>query len=226
VRVLQLKLLTLTLVGTLTLFGPGQSDARAHPAAVRWSAPLDLQSRAFTTARCRDVIYRVNGAMYARTYRLRAERLGCVTARAVARRWLREAEGTATLPRPLGFRCRPRAGFTTCTRGASVVRWASRAARATSTAGTRRLRLRRCGTVAIVTEGVSGRARVTARGVSCRFARRTVRRSNETGVRPRGWSCLGSGEGVFCTPGSIAQAARVMNSPALQARRRWVRSRN
>jgi hypothetical protein len=62
----------------------------------------------------------------------------------------------------------------------------------------RRLVARRCGTVPVVTEGVSGRARVRSRGVRCTLARRIVRRNASTGRVPRRWQCLGSGEGSLC----------------------------
>lgn len=67
----------------------------------------------------------------------------------------------------------------------------------------RAFRLRRCGTVPGVTEGVRVRSRVTARGVGCRFARRTVRANNARGTRPRGWSCTGSGAGSLCVRGDV-----------------------
>src|SRR4051812_31562895 len=54
---------------------------------------------------CKDVIYRVNATVYARTYELKANRVGCRTARRVARGWLAGAEGVATPPKPLGFKC-------------------------------------------------------------------------------------------------------------------------
>lgn len=63
--------------------------------------------------------------------------------------------------------------------------------------------IKRCGAVAATTEGVPTREKVIARGVTCRFARATVRGSNR-GRPPRGWSCSGSGEGVLCVRGSQA----------------------
>jgi hypothetical protein len=86
-------------------------------------------------------------------------------------------------------------------------------------------RLRRCGSVPIVTEGVAGRALITARGVRCRVARRTASRSGRSGRSPRGWTCLGSGDGVFCAPGSASRVQQLRGRPQLQRHRRYVKAR-
>ena len=65
----------------------------------------------------------------------------------------------------------------------------------------RRLPLRRCGRIPVISEGVRGHTRITARGVTCRFARRTIRNNSQRGVVPRGWDCYGSGEGALCVRG-------------------------
>ena len=83
----------------------------------------DLTVSAVASRTCRNVIMRVNGAVYARTYGLTAKRVGCTVARRVARGWLEGAEGADT-PRPLGYRCRhvePN-GFS-CRKGSRTVRW-------------------------------------------------------------------------------------------------------
>lgn len=80
--------------------------------------------------------------------------------------------------------------------------------------------LRSCGTVAAVTEGVKAREKITARGYSCAFARRLVGRSN-VGRVPKGWTCLGSGEGVICVKGSFERYKHVVSH--LSARYRYVR---
>lgn len=77
---------------------------------------------------------------------------------------------------------------------------------------------RRCGTVSTVTEGVSAQEKVLARGVSCRFARDLVRRSNSGRALPRPWRCLGSGEGVVCLPSTKSRTT----SQARRGERRYV----
>ncbi len=72
---------------------------------------------------CKDVVYSVNGSVYARTYALEAKNVGCTTARTVARSWLRGSEGADT-PRPLGYRCRLSAEISmTCKKSGRTVRW-------------------------------------------------------------------------------------------------------
>ncbi len=88
------------------------------------------------------------------------------------------------------------------------------------------LPLKRCGSVSVVTEGVQGRATVTARGVRCSFARRTVERSNRTGQRPSGWECLGSGEGLLCVRRSAGNVADLANDPEALRYVPMVRSQN
>lgn len=90
----------------------------------------------------------------------------------------------------------------------------------------RRYKLRRCGSLPITTEGVRGRTRVAARGFRCAFARRTIRRSTSRGMTPRGWICIGSGEGSFCAPGRTERVTRLANSPQLHPLRRHVTSDN
>ena len=62
----------------------------------------------------------------------------------------------------------------------------------------RRYTERACGTIPTVTEGVPASERVYGAGLSCEQARELLQTSNDTGVRPEGWDCLGSGEGVLC----------------------------
>lgn len=96
--------------------------------------------------------------------------------------------------------------------------------RASASAARAKRKLRRCGSVSVITEGASGRATITGRGVSCRFARRTVLASNRRGASPKGWSCLGSGEGVFCAPGSPDRVFRLQDNPGALVYERYVRS--
>ncbi len=81
--------------------------------------------QATAAATCSDVIYRVNGTVYARTFELKATNVGCRFARRVALRFLKTAEGTPAEPRPYGYRCRPSSdGFVrTCWSGKRSVRW-------------------------------------------------------------------------------------------------------
>jgi hypothetical protein len=74
-----------------------------------------------------------------------------------------------------------------------------------------KLKLRRCGTIAAVTEGVQARERITSRGVRCRKAKRIIHTSNSSGRTPPGWGCIGSGEGATC--------ARTTAPDAIAARR-------
>jgi hypothetical protein len=86
----------------------------------------DLTVTAVASRTCRNVIMRVNGAVYARTYGLTAKGVGCTVARRVARGWLEGAEGNVDTPRPLGYRCRyvEPSGFS-CRKGSRTVRWSS-----------------------------------------------------------------------------------------------------
>ncbi|MGK2939629.1 MAG: hypothetical protein ACSLFR_17810 [Solirubrobacteraceae bacterium] len=82
-------------------------------------------------------------------------------------------------------------------------------------------KLKRCGTIATTTEGVSAREKVLARGVSCDFARRVLRASNVGKRIPRGWVCTGSGEGAWCAASSSA-ASEVAGDEAVRPYRRYV----
>ncbi len=86
----------------------------------------DLTVGAVASRTCRNVIVRANGAVYVRTYGLKATGVGCTIARRVARGWLEGAEGNAETPRPLGYRCRYAGtnGFS-CRKGSRTVRWSS-----------------------------------------------------------------------------------------------------
>lgn len=174
--------------------------------------------------RCKDVVLRLpDGSVYTRTAGLSARRTSCRAARKVARARLGD-DGAGPF-RYYGYRCRSRGRGTTCTKGRRRVRWLYPAQSSARAGGRKRLRLRRCGTIPVVTEGVSGRGRVYGRGVSCRFARRTVDRSGREGVSPRGWTCLGSGEGVFCAPGSVKRVRRLQDSPRRLPYHCYVRSK-
>ena len=48
---------------------------------------------------------------------------------------------------------------------------------------------KRCGTIVITAEGMLNRVTVTARGVTCRYARRFLLRQKRGGGTPRGWRC-------------------------------------
>ncbi len=104
---------------------PADSSAEFSPLAGSLrSTPSLTASRSPASGRCKDVVYHANGAVYARTYELRARGTSCSTARKVALRWLRSAEGTATTPRPSGYRCRLRHEIVfTCTKGRATVQW-------------------------------------------------------------------------------------------------------
>jgi hypothetical protein len=86
---------------------------------------LGSAGQAAAATSCPDVVYRVNGSVYARTYELKAKNVGCRTARRVALRFLKTAEGTPAEPRPYGYRCRSSVdGFIeTCRKGRRSVRW-------------------------------------------------------------------------------------------------------
>jgi hypothetical protein len=62
----------------------------------------------------------------------------------------------------------------------------------------RRYSERACGTIPTVTEGVEAKERVYSAGLGCDQARSLLQAANDTGARPDGWECLGSGEGVLC----------------------------
>ena len=86
---------------------------------------LGSAGQAAAATSCPDVIYRVNGNVYARTYELKAKNVGCRTARRVALRFLKTAEGTPAESRPYGYRCRSSLdGFIkTCQKGKRSARW-------------------------------------------------------------------------------------------------------
>lgn len=73
-------------------------------------------------------------------------------------------------------------------------------------------RLRRCGIVTLRGEVGPAPHRVTARGVTCRRARKIVIASS-LGRPPRGWSCTGSGAESLCAPGSYNEMSQILNTP-------------
>ena len=66
---------------------------------------------------------------------------------------------------------------------------------------------------------------MTARGVTCSFARKTALDSARRGTEPRGWSCLGSRAETFCARGSAEAVARLESDTRRLPSRKYVRAK-
>lgn len=153
---------------------------------------------------CRDVVLRTGtGDIYTRTYEIAVWRTGCKRARRIVRAYLRGAEGTDSLPRPRGFRCRSGRAGGVCRKRPSRVWWSYN----------RHItcryhdvpfpcaRERPCRSVKTFSEGVRVRSRVFARTVSCQRARRIVRGwGRSPGIRDKWTAVGGSGTGAVYYP--------------------------
>jgi len=80
------------------------------------------------------------------------------------------------------------------------------------TADAEAARTKRCGTIVITSEETLTRVTVTARGVSCRYARQFLLRQKRRGITPRGWRCSAAGVELYCRRG----AQRISHGPPFE----------